>query len=205
MRRGSRLCCIFYDQCGSCWASNSCKLCVYSYFRSKHSLTLRNVRVDAVNSKHWTWIRIKFDKTGTKRRMFCMLIWGHRKNDLWATVLLIFVFESKQGFIVGTLLLSFSRHAVPCYYYTNISQLNVWMPAVGITECMQRNSPVKGSKTPALTYTTAKRKRTKALVSYLPAVTFLCAQISNLCSPPTFFLFFSLCVFQLHKDTKMKH
>lgn len=202
MRRGSRLCCIFYDQCGSCWASNSCKLCVYSYFRSKHSLTLRNVRVDAVNIEHGFALNLTKQ---APRRMFCRLIWGHRKNDLWATVLLIFVFESKQGFIVGTLLLSFSRHAVPCYYYTNFSQLNVWMPAVGITECMQRNSPVKGSKTPALTYTTAKRKRTKALVSLLTCCNFsLCSDL-KLVQPSYFFFFSFLSVFQLHKDTEMKH
>lgn len=79
------------------------------------------------------------------------------------------------------------------------------MPAVGITECMQRNSPVKGSKTPALTYTTAKRKRTKALVSLLTCCNFsLCSDLKLV--QPSYFLFFSfLSVFQLHKDTKMKH
>lgn len=121
------------------------------------------------------------------------------KNDLWVTVLLKFVFESKQGFIVGTLLLFFSIHAVPCYYYTNFSQLNVWMPAVGITECvlqtLQRNSPVKGSKNPALTHTTAKRKRTKALVSLLTCYKWsLCSDL-KLVQPSYFFSFlFFLCV-----------
>lgn len=102
-----------------------------------------------------------------------------------------------------------SIHAVPCYYYTNFSQLNVWTPAVGITERMlqtlQRNSPVKGSKNPALTHTTAKRKRTKALVSLLTCCNLSLFSDLKLVQPSYFFLFFSLCVFQLHKDNKMKH
>lgn len=109
MRRGSRLCCIFYDQCGSCWASNSCKLCVYSYFRSKHSLRLRNVRVDAVNSKHWTWIRIKFDKTGTKRRMFCRLIWGHRKKWFMSNSFAYVRFWKQTGVYRGNFIIIFLK------------------------------------------------------------------------------------------------
>lgn len=109
MRRGSRLCCIFYDQCGSCWASNSRKLCVYSYFRSKHSLTLRNVRVDAVNSKHWTWIRIEFDKTGTKRRMFCRLVWGHRKKWFMSNSFAYIRFWKQTGVYSGDFIIIFLK------------------------------------------------------------------------------------------------
>lgn len=105
MRRGSRLCCIFYDQCGSCWASNSCKLCVYSYFRSKHSLTLRNVRVDAVNIEHGFALNLTKQ---APRRMFCRLIWGHRKNDLWASFAYI-RFWKQTGVYSGNFIIIFLK------------------------------------------------------------------------------------------------
>lgn len=203
MRRGSRLCCIFYDQCGSCWASNSRKLCVYSYFRSKHSLILRNVRVDAVNSKHWTWIRIKFDKTGTKRRMFCRLIWGHRKKWFMSNSFAYIRFWKQTGVYSGDFIIIFLKTCcvvLLLYKHFPVKRLDACSRYNGV----QRNSPVKGSKTPALTYTTAKRKRTKALVSLLTCCNFsLCSDLKLV--QPSYFFFSFLSVFQLHKDTKMKH